>query len=360
MDLIDRLKQIGDRASKMKGQVGTEEATKNAFVMPFLQALGYDVFNPLEVIPEFTADIGTKKGEKVDYCITFDEKPAIIIECKKWQEKLNVHHSQLFRYFHVVEARFAVLTNGIQYKFFTDLVEQNKMDEKPFFEFSIENLSDQVVAELKRFHKSNFDVDEIIDQASDLKYSKEIKELLKQELLGDPSDDFVKLIASKTYVGRVTSKIFDQFKELTKKSTSQLIREIMHEKFNRAIDDAEKAKDTEVVEDLEEAEAVEENDNGVETTEEELQGFRVVQAILMPIIDSDIIHHRDTKSYFGILYDNNNRKPICRLWLNRSKKYVEIFDLESGSEKLPIEKIADLYNYKDRIIASASKYLVEE
>ena len=119
MDLKDQLKLIADRANKLKDQIQTEEATKNAFIMPFLQSLGYDVFNPLEVVPEFVADLGLKKGEKIDYAIFIDSKPSILIECKHWNQNLSVHDGQLLRYFHTSKARFGLLTNGIIYRFVT-------------------------------------------------------------------------------------------------------------------------------------------------------------------------------------------------------------------------------------------------
>ena len=84
MDFKDQIKQLGDRVAKLKDQIATEEATKNAFIMPFIQTLGFDVFNPLEVVPEYICDIGTKKGEKIDYAIFKDNVPAILIECKHW------------------------------------------------------------------------------------------------------------------------------------------------------------------------------------------------------------------------------------------------------------------------------------
>lgn len=120
MDLIDQLRELALRIAKIKDSIQTEEATKNAMVMPFIQILGYNVFDPLEVTPELIADVGTKKGEKVDYAILREGKPIILFECKKVGSDLNINHaSQLFRYFHVTEARFGVLTNGITYHFFT-------------------------------------------------------------------------------------------------------------------------------------------------------------------------------------------------------------------------------------------------
>ena len=128
MDLKDQLKQIADRISKLKDSIQTEEATKNAFILPFINALGYDIFNPLEVIPEFIADIGVKKGEKVDYAILRNGVPIILVECKHWKENLDIHNTQLILYFNATKAKFAILTNGINYRFYTDLEDPNKMD----------------------------------------------------------------------------------------------------------------------------------------------------------------------------------------------------------------------------------------
>lgn len=182
MDFIDVIKALSEKVARMKDSILTEEATKNAFIMPFINALGYDVFNPHEVIPEFIADLGIKKGEKVDYCIQKDDKPCIIIECKHWSEKLDPHNSQLFRYFHVTTTRFAILTNGILYRFYTDLVEPNKMDEKPFWEFNITEINENAVAELKKFTKSAFNVDQILSTASELKFTKGVKDILAPQL----------------------------------------------------------------------------------------------------------------------------------------------------------------------------------
>ena len=126
MDFKDQIKVLAERVIKLKENLQTEEATKTALIMPFIQALGYDIFDPTEVIPEYTCDLGIKKGEKIDYAICQDNAPIILVECKHWKENLDAHNSQLFRYFHVSKARFGILTNGIIYRFYTDLVEKNK------------------------------------------------------------------------------------------------------------------------------------------------------------------------------------------------------------------------------------------
>src|SRR5882757_4867047 len=159
MEFKDQIKLLADRVSKMQDKIQTEEATKNALIMPFIQIMGYDVFNPFEVNPEYIADIGIKKGEKVDYAIMKDGEPAILIECKHHLENLDPHNSQLFRYFHTTKAKFGLLSNGMTYRFYTDLVEKNKMDSTPFFEFNITEIKDVEILELKKFSKSYFDID---------------------------------------------------------------------------------------------------------------------------------------------------------------------------------------------------------
>lgn len=359
MDFIDKLRNIGSRVKDIKEQVHTEEATKNAFVMPFISALGYDVFNPLEVVPEFTADVGIKKGEKVDYCIMKDGKSVLIIECKHWRENLDKHGSQLHRYFHVVDAKFSILTNGIEYRIYTDLEDSNKMDSKPFLEFNIDELSEQTVNEIKRFQKTRFDVDKIYSTASDLKYSKQLKIVLKNEF-NNPSEEFTKLIAKQVYSGRVTSSILEQFKELIKKSLKDYISETISARLQIAehLNDNNQEESDEINIEEESDESI--DNNGIITTEEELQAFRIVQAILVPIIESSRITHRDTKSYFGILLDDNNRKPICRLHLDRTKKYLEVFDENKKGIKYSISTVDDIYTYKDQITESLGNYINSE
>lgn len=358
MDLIDRLRSIGDRIPKLKDQVETEEATKNAFVMPFISALGYDVFNPTEVKPEFVADVGIKKGEKVDYCILKDGVPIIIVECKHWKETLDPHDSQLFRYFHVTSAKFAILTNGITYRFYTDLVDTNKMDEKPFLDFSLENVTEPLVTELKRFTKANFNIEEIFSNASDLKYSKEIKELLSQEL-NEPTEEFVKYFASRVYPGRVTAKVLEQFMSLVKKSAKTLISEIISERLQSALDREQEDRafigtPPPTAETEQGQQKVE--DDGVETTEEELEAFRIIRAILRKDFDVDRIHMRDVKTYCGILLDDNNRKPICRLRFNGAQKHLGLLDKDKNEDRVPVDRLEDIYNYADRLLATAKSY----
>jgi hypothetical protein len=197
MDFIDRIRELSVRIPKQLEHIQTEEATKNALVMPFIAALGYNVFDPTEVTPELNADVGVKKGEKVDYAILKDRKPIILFECKGHKTNLdNIQPTQLYRYFSVTEARIAVLTNGIFYRFYSDLEEPNKLDTKPFLEFNMLDIQENLVNELKKLSKDAFNLEEMISSASDLKYTREIKRTLASEL-ASPSDKFVHFVLVK-------------------------------------------------------------------------------------------------------------------------------------------------------------------
>src|SRR5690606_13357017 len=223
------------RVQKQLPSIQTEEATKNALVMPFINALGYNVFDPTEVIPEFTADVGVKKGEKVDYAITKDGEIVLLIECKTCGCDLDtVHASQLYRYFSVTKARIAVLTNGVVWRFFSDLDEPNKMDTRPFLEFNILDIDENLIPELKRLTKSSFDLDEILNTAGELKYTKEIKRLLSQELVA-PTEDFVRFFASQVYSGRITQSVKEQFTELTRRAFKEFIKEQVTDRLKSAL-----------------------------------------------------------------------------------------------------------------------------
>jgi hypothetical protein len=274
MDFKDQIKQLGERVAKLKDQIQTEEATKNAFIMPFIQALGYDVFNPTEVVPEFISDIGLKKGEKIDYAIFKDGSPTILIECKHWAQNLNIHDGQLLRYFHVSKAKFGLLTNGIIYRFYSDLVAANKMDEKPFLEFNINEIKDNQIEELKKFHKTVFDAESITNTASELKFMNELKQIIQQELI-NPTPDFVKHFAKQVYPSNISAKVLEQFTNLTKKSIQQHISDLITERLKTALTkEDEETKKQEAVQALEQAKL---DEVKVVTTEEELEGFMIVK-----------------------------------------------------------------------------------
>lgn len=364
MDFIDQLRVLASRIATTKNMIQTEEATKNAMIMPFIQALGYNVFDPMEVTPELIADIGTKKGEKVDYAILRDGKPIILFECKKSGGDLNINHAgQLFRYFHVTEARFGVLTNGLVYRFFTDLEQPNKMDEKPFFEFNILDFKERDVEELKKFAKSAFDIDTILTTANDLKYTRAIQTRLA-EWMANPAEGFVRLAAGDLLGSRrFTPAVLEQFTHITRRAFDQLVGERINERLKGAMtpESLTIIEPTAVVKPAED-EAPLATPNGPEpqvaTSAEELEGFHTVRAILRGTVAPKRITMRDAQTYCAILLDDNNRKPLCRLRFNNTQKLrLGVFNAARDEEQFAIESVDDIYNYADQLKATATSYL---
>lgn len=353
MDFKNQIKSLGDRVNKLKAQVNTEEATKNAFIMPFIKELGYDVFDPFEVTPELVADIGIKQGEKIDYAIMQNGEPIILIECKHHAAPLTVNNaSQLFRYFHTTKAKFSILTNGIQYKFYTDLVEPNKMDEKPFFSFDVTDIKDNQIEELKKFHKSYYDFENIVNTASDLKYTNELKKLINVEFTL-PSVDFVKHFARQVYPSVITAKVLEQFTNLTKISLNQYVSDIITERLKSAL-----TKENEVIKEQDAALLQEPapDANQIVTTEEELEGYMIVKTILRQKVSVSRIVYRDALSYFAILLDDNNRKTLCRLYFNGAKKYMATLNEERKEVRHDLISLDDIFNHSEVLLEVLANY----
>lgn len=353
MDFIDQLKQFAKRVEGLKDTIHTEEATKTSIIMPFFSLLGFDVFNPQEFLPEFTADVGIKKGEKVDYAILQDGQPVILIEAKSVNENLEQHDSQLFRYFGTTKAKFAILTNGIIYRFYTDLEEPNKMDVDPFLEINILELKESQIPELKKFQKANFDIDEILTVASELKYSNEIKKVFEREMQ-NPSDDFVKFFLSNMYTGMKTQAVIDKFRGIIKLSLSRYVNEMMNDKIKNALN--VNAEITAVQEKSEPENVPEKKMSKIETTEEELEAYFIVKNLLKDCASMDDITYKDTESYINILYKNNVRKWICRLILTPTVKYLIIPDENKKEIRHPIQQIYDIEQYKENLIEVLKRY----
>lgn len=344
MDLATRLTELQKRTVEHREVLLTEEAAKTALVMPFIQALGYDVFNPSEVVPEYTCDVGIKKGEKVDYAICEDHKVKILVECKPASAALNLSHaSQLFRYFSVTDARLAILTNGVVYQFYSDVDAPNKMDDKPFFTFSMDALKPNDVKTIEKFSKGAFDIEKIIQEAGFLKLQSLLRKELEKEF-SDPSEEFVRMMASRVHDGRLTSQVREQFSKLLVNSVATLIRDLVNDRLSSALNASNPP--------IPDAEPVAAEDEGeIVTTAEELSGFHIVQAIAAKFVHPKRIVMRDAKSYCAILLDDNNRKSLARLHFNGiTTKYFGTFVGKDETRHL-ISDLTDIYQYAGEIEA---------
>lgn len=349
MDLSTRLIELEKRTAQHRELLLTEEAAKTALVMPFLQALGYDVFNPGEVIPEFTADVGIKKGEKVDYAVCIDGKVTMLIECKPSSIDLDLKHaSQLFRYFSTTDARVAILTNGVVYQFYSDIEQPNKMDEKPFFIFSMDAIRRADPATLERFAKGQFDIEAIVREAGRLKLESQMRIEVEKEF-AEPSDEFVRMMAARVQPGsRMTSSIKEQFAPILAASIANLIRDRVNDRLTSALNVANPSSAGPPVEGSDDMSVMEE---GIITTEDEIAGFRIVQAIAARHVDPKRVVIRDSKSYCAILLDDNNRKTLARLHFNSpTTRHVGTF-VEKAETRHPVAAVTDIYKLEGQIVA---------
>ena len=355
MDFIDQLKTLSSTAAKQLDNIKTEEATKMALIAPFINALGYNVFDPSEVVPEFTADVPGRNNDKVDYAIMLDGKAIILIECKSYGTNLDdAHKKQLHKYFHVTESRIGVLTDGVIYRFYSDLEKPNIMDDRPFLELNILDLEHAPVEELKKLTKAAFNIEEMLPAAWELKYTREFRKILVNQSK-EPSDDFVRVLAKATYSGVIGPKKLEQFKEITKQALKEFVNLQVNARLQTAMAVSEDLQ-VDFADDSEEAPDSGNNDDGIETTEEELQGYHIVQAILASETTPERITWKDTRSYFNVLLDNNSWRPICRLYLNsKSIKRIGLFDKEE-EYKEEISSVSDLYKYADQLKGVLVKY----
>lgn len=302
---------LSSTIESIKQLVDTEEGTKGSFILPFLQCLDYNVFNPLELKAECIADIGTKKGEKVDYVIYNEDEPIIAIECKKWTENLDNHHNQLVRYFHTTKVKIAILTNGIIYKFFSDFNEPNILDSEPFFTFNICKFTDSDLSFLNNFTKNNFNFSALKTYVDKINYRFRVKNEIIN-LFTNPDKDLITYLIKKCGYVRVTEKIYNECEPLMK----EILEEILISKSVQIKDETESIK----------------VEKKITTTEEELEVYELIKNSF-PEYN---ITYKDNLNWFSIILDNNTKKIIARVKFLKTKN------------QLIIDK--DTFEFKDSLI----------
>lgn len=318
-----------------------------ALIAPFIQALGYDIFNPVEVKPEFSADLpGIKQGERVDYAILEDGQPKILIEAKPYTSDLRTAEmGQLSRYFQATKARIGILTNGRLFQFFSDLDDRNLMDQKPFAEIDLFDLRSAPIEQIKQMSKTMFDIDDLLSTAERLKYLRGVKEEIKAELT-DPSDWLVREMAVRVHSAqRITGQLQEKFKPIVVDAIKAYINDRINERLNTAME-VERSTVEMISLELEVDE-----EPATTFTEEEKEGLYIVRAICAVEVDPARLTERDTKSYCGIVLDGNSRKYFMRMYFNGGTKKVEIFD-DNEPSAVSLETASDLYKHADRIRAA--------
>lgn len=354
MEFSQLVADLAARSRQASKLALTEEATKTSVILKLIQLFGFDVFNLEEVIPEFVADVGIKKGEKIDFAIKINGKLTILIEAKPIAMPLgSVQYSQLFRYFGTVDARLAILTNGKEIWFFSDIDERNKMDKKPFFIFDLQNYDERQIGELTRFRKDGFNIETILDAASNSRYVNAGAAYLSRQLKS-ADDEFVKFMGRQMYDGSLTKAVVEQLRPMISASLDEVIRNRIQERLNVTF-----GKENLPVEGSERKQ-VESVESALEivTTEEELHAFMIIRAIAAKIVSVKRISMRDSKSYCSVFVDDKNTKPVCRFYFNAKKvKYIGIFDAEKNEKKVAIDDLSEIYGLSDQILLAVGTYI---
>ena len=244
--------------------------------------------------------------------------------------------------------KLKILTNGIIYRFYTDIDERNKMDKEPFLEFNILKIKDGHIQELKKFKKDLFDINTLLDTAGLLKYEKQFKSLFAQQLQ-EPTDDFVKIFISSVYSGQKNQSVLDRFRPKIKKSLNDYINETLNEKIMLALENSDIPKEESTDDTAYTKSAV---------SDDELEAFFIVKTILRDSVDMEDLYKKKTESYFAVLYQNNVRKWICRFVFSDAQKTLFLpQENKRQTDKYIIQNITDIMDYKNNIIAILSRYL---
>lgn len=348
MDFRESIASFSERIRSISNSVKTEEATKQHLILPFIHLLGYDIFNPEELIPETDCDLDKPKGEKCDYAISLGGEICILIECKKRGESLTLHAAQLGSYFAATRSvTLGILTNGIEYRFYTDTERVNIMDENPFFTAFLNDFSSLDINTLSLFRKSEFNGESLREKASTMKYCSGVRNLLRSEL-ESPSDDFVRHFAKQVYTGKLRQNVVEDFRVL-----------IMDEIKNRDNEAFEKKiKDSAVI--ANDAENCDESsgESRIVTTETELLGYNIVRAIVADVLPVERVGYLDRVDYFKVIVDNRYRQAICNLRFNNEDRMrIEFAAGPKRGQFQNIGSVEDLYLYRDDLREIAKLYL---
>ncbi|NTX38902.1 type I restriction enzyme HsdR N-terminal domain-containing protein [Myxococcus sp. CA051A] len=354
MGLGEDLRLLSEQVRKRQAFIKGEEATKQALILPFIQALGYDIYDPTETQPEYVADFAKKRGgvmEKVDYALHLKGQPAQFIECKATDAAPEDHDGQLARYFNATPSvRIGVVTNGIRYRFFTDLQSPNVMDAVPFLEFNVLAFTDRDVELLRPFTKEFFDATSIQGHAEEIIFVGKVTALIN-ELLRNPSESFVRFLLAEVELvsGRVTRSVVERFVPIVKKSIQTTLLDMMTKSIQQEIAQNSPPPPTVTAIPAEALQRAAEASEApgvaqVETTEVELEIFRIVQRMCSESALRQSISYKDSTTYFGInlgkvtswflrAFTNGKKKSlVTRLPLEQAAMLSPGFEVESAPD----------------------------
>ena len=349
MDFESRLTEHIDKLNIKKGACTNEETTKTALILPFFTLLGYDTTDPAEVMAESVSAPGGNKDQRVDYCLYSGGKAIIIVEAKPYKANLEKYSTQLANYYTCSDAKIAIITDGVKYRFYTDSVKQNIMDMVPFFDIDLTCLTQQQIDQLAGFQKEGFDAESITSFSAFYDFF--------AEQLKHPSDDLVRLFLTGCHVNtpKQTATLCDKYRPLVQKAMEACLNRIMKKSNAIAIKQFQDDGNSTAVPTAPPKQA-----SSIVTTQEELDAFAIAQEMLSEIVPASDIGYKDRQRYMGVFYQNNISKWICRFEFKNKTKVLILPRqtdpaLEDRSRKL--NAIEEIRQYRDDLIAVLQSYL---
>lgn len=320
---ISQLKKMLDNFKLNEAiEISSNEAqTRKFLIEPFFFMLNYI---STDLIPEYNADFGDRVSQKIDYAIVLNKKDTILIEAKKQNSRLTDKEAgQLNGYFNNTKnSKIAILTNGVEYRFYSDVVEPNVIDNKPFFLFDLSNYSEKDIEELLKFDKRFIKIKEIVESAQEIVFAESFENSIFKELLA-PSKDLLKIIHKNML-----------FKTKFNEETQGKMINLINSSLLKCLHDKKV---------IEESNS---NSQGVITTELEIQAYHIIRTLLIQNkkIPNERISYKDFKSFFNISIDDSSKKVICKLGFNSGKMKISI-----ENNEYILEHIDDLVKYKNEL-----------
>ena len=321
----ERIASHAEHVKKVAHICTTEETTKQALILPLLDILGFSAFDPNKVRAEYQADFpGAKSGERVDYALFCNGAPVMFIEAKSYTENLSNHCPQLSRYFNATpEVAICAITNGREWRFFTDLSNKNIMDSEPFLTVDVTILNENDVAQLYQFRHDKFQPDALRSLAEESIYLTAFTESIT-ESLKEVDLDFVRYVAGRANIQRqFTQRYLESIRHIVKQAVQNTVSSMVVSGLS-APKVQEEAAPVEKEQEDPTAPIIDPENNKIVTTYAERRLFDLVKSILP---DDASIEAKDTESYFGVLVDGKSNRWILRYFDNKQRPSV-IFPIE--------------------------------
>ena len=321
----ERIASHAEHVKKVAHICTTEETTKQALILPLLDILGFSAFDPNKVRAEYQADFpGAKSGERVDYALFCNGAPVMFIEAKSYTENLSNHCPQLSRYFNATpEVAICAITNGREWRFFTDLSNKNIMDSEPFLTVDVTMLNENDMAQLYQFRHDKFQPDALRSLAEESIYLTAFTESIT-ESLKEVDLDFVRYVAGRANIQRqFTQRYLESIRHIVKQAVQNTVSSMVVSGLSAPKVQEEAAPIEKEQEDPTEP-IIDPENNKIVTTYAERRLFDLVKSILP---DDASIEAKDTESYFGVLVDGKSNRWILRYFDNKQRPSV-IFPIE--------------------------------